>query len=265
MSTPAKSSHSPSMSYLLMGLMLLFGVGSAAVVLVTTPSGHSVAIPASTPAQPIQPSTTLAKLPPSHLSPGALPALSPVALVRTKPTTPIVIPAPVVKALPSVVRAPPARQATQRSGRSSARPAIAPNKDTVRAKAKAETSVEPKPDVVIDTSTAFKRTDLIKKDTPKQDAAKSEAASVAIAAEKPAPPSPAETKPVVKSLIAPPLVPSSVTPSVVAVAGERAWVRLDDQKTVIVTKGQTVPGLGVFQGHDAKGAKFDSGTVPVAP
>lgn len=48
-------------------------------------------------------------------------------------------------------------------------------------------------------------------------------------------------------------------------AGDKAWVRIGDQRTVIVSKGQSVPGLGAFQGVDGKGAHFDSGVVPVNP
>lgn len=66
-------------------------------------------------------------------------------------------------------------------------------------------------------------------------------------------------------IVAEPLV-SDAKPSVVARSsgGDKAWVRLGSTRTVIVTKGQSVPGLGTFEGADSKGAKFDSGYVPIS-
>ncbi|KWU17779.1 hypothetical protein AS149_13750 [Burkholderia cenocepacia] len=66
-------------------------------------------------------------------------------------------------------------------------------------------------------------------------------------------------------VVAEPLVSDS-KPSVVArsSSGDRAWVRLGETRTVIVSKGQAVPGLGTFQGADSKGAKFDSGYMPIS-
>lgn len=68
---------------------------------------------------------------------------------------------------------------------------------------------------------------------------------------------------VVKSARASPLVPSSTKPTVVMANGDKAWVKLDDQRTVIISKGQDVPGLGTFHGADKGAAKFDSGNVPL--
>jgi len=68
---------------------------------------------------------------------------------------------------------------------------------------------------------------------------------------------------VVKSARATPLVPSSAKPTVVMANGDKAWVKLDDQRTVIITKGQEVPGLGTFHGADKGAAKFDTGSVPL--
>jgi hypothetical protein len=70
-------------------------------------------------------------------------------------------------------------------------------------------------------------------------------------------------RPVVKSVRAAPLVPSSSKPTVVMANGDKAWVKLDDQRTVIITKGQEVPGLGTFHGADKGAAKFDTGNVPL--
>jgi hypothetical protein len=53
-------------------------------------------------------------------------------------------------------------------------------------------------------------------------------------------------------------------PSVVLVTGDKAWVRLDAKSTQIFKKGEVVPGLGVFMGQDKKGAKFDTGIVPLS-
>jgi hypothetical protein len=70
-------------------------------------------------------------------------------------------------------------------------------------------------------------------------------------------------RPVVKPARATPLVPSSSKPTVVMANGDKAWVKLDDQRTVIITKGQEVPGLGTFHGADKGAAKFDTGSVPL--
>ena len=69
----------------------------------------------------------------------------------------------------------------------------------------------------------------------------------------------------IRQVVAEPLVAES-KPSVVAKSplGDKAWVRLGATRTVIVTKGQAVPGLGTFEGADSKGAKFDSGYVPIS-
>lgn len=72
-------------------------------------------------------------------------------------------------------------------------------------------------------------------------------------------------KPVVKKLRAPPLVPAASKPVVVLTSGDKAWVRVDEQKTVVVSKGQELPGLGTYRGTDGKSAKFDSGVLPVTP
>lgn len=67
--------------------------------------------------------------------------------------------------------------------------------------------------------------------------------------------------PVVRAVTALPLVP--VKPLIVMATKEKAWVRLDDRKTVIVTKGDEVPGLGKLLELDAKSVKFEKGTLPV--
>lgn len=54
--------------------------------------------------------------------------------------------------------------------------------------------------------------------------------------------------------------PSKATgakPTVVAATADRAWVKLDSQRTVIVGVGDSVPGLGTFRGKTAAGAQFD--------
>ena len=45
--------------------------------------------------------------------------------------------------------------------------------------------------------------------------------------------------------------------------GSKAWLRVGDQRTVIVSKGQAVPGLGTFRGVEGKCAQFESGCLPV--
>lgn len=53
-------------------------------------------------------------------------------------------------------------------------------------------------------------------------------------------------------------------PSVVLAAEDKAWIRIDSKNTQIFKKGQAVPGLGTYLGPDKKGAKFDTGVVPVS-
>lgn len=65
----------------------------------------------------------------------------------------------------------------------------------------------------------------------------------------------------IKPVTALPLVP--LKPSVVMATKEKAWVRLDDRRTVIVTKGDELPGLGKLLELDAKFVKFEKGTLPV--
>lgn len=69
----------------------------------------------------------------------------------------------------------------------------------------------------------------------------------------------------VKPVYAAPLTATMVKPVVVLATQDRAWVRLTDQKTVIVNKGQALPELGVYRGTDGKAAKFDSGAMPINP
>lgn len=83
----------------------------------------------------------------------------------------------------------------------------------------------------------------------------------------PTQPTPVKPAPVVS---APPLKESAKapsgppdTPSVVAANGGQAWVRLSDHRTVIVKKGQTVPGLGTFMGTEGGSPKFDDKVIPL--
>lgn len=69
----------------------------------------------------------------------------------------------------------------------------------------------------------------------------------------------------VKPVYAPDLVPGSSKPTVVTASGDKAWVKLDERTTVIVTKGEVVPGLGTFHGLVGREAKFDAGAQPVNP
>lgn len=61
------------------------------------------------------------------------------------------------------------------------------------------------------------------------------------------------------SKVRPALVSKPYAPEVMAATSEKAWVKLDEHRTVTVTKGQAVPGLGVFQGLKENGAaRFDA-------
>ena len=67
----------------------------------------------------------------------------------------------------------------------------------------------------------------------------------------------------VKAITAEPLVRERTRPVVVMATAQKAWVKVDDKQTVIVKKGEAVPGLGLFQGADSKSAQFDSGSYPI--
>ena len=67
----------------------------------------------------------------------------------------------------------------------------------------------------------------------------------------------------VKAVTAEPLVRERTRPVVVMATAQKAWVKVDDKQTVIVKKGEAVPGLGLFQGADSKSAQFDSGSYPI--
>lgn len=45
--------------------------------------------------------------------------------------------------------------------------------------------------------------------------------------------------------------------------GSRVWLRLGDFRTVIIDRGQTAPGLGVFKGVTGSTAQFASGNLPI--
>lgn len=66
---------------------------------------------------------------------------------------------------------------------------------------------------------------------------------------------------VARPIIASPLIP--VAPVVVLATKEKAWVRLDDRRTVIVNKGDEVPGFGRMLESDGKSVKFEKGSMPV--
>lgn len=76
----------------------------------------------------------------------------------------------------------------------------------------------------------------------------------------PAPPrksvSPTEPTQTVRAVTAPPLVKVEVKPQVLAATAERAWVKLNDQRTVILNKGEALPGLGTYMGAPDGVAKF---------
>jgi len=71
----------------------------------------------------------------------------------------------------------------------------------------------------------------------------------------PAPPRAEQVE--VRAVTAPPLVQVEVKPVVLASSPEKAWVKLDAQRTVIVHKGQSAPGLGTYQGKPNGTPVFD--------
>lgn len=87
--------------------------------------------------------------------------------------------------------------------------------------------------------------------TPKQEASVATPVSTAV--------------PEVKAVQALPLVAETFSPVVMLATEDRAWVKVEKSRTVIVRKGESVPGLGVFMGQTANGAKFDEKVVPIKP
>jgi hypothetical protein len=61
----------------------------------------------------------------------------------------------------------------------------------------------------------------------------------------------------VQAVTAPPLVRVEIRPQVLAATPERAWVKLSDQQTVIFQRGQAVPGLGTYNGVIGTVPQFD--------
>lgn len=50
-------------------------------------------------------------------------------------------------------------------------------------------------------------------------------------------------------------------PALVTASGNKAWIRLDDRRTVAVEKGQSLEGYGAFIGIEKGVAKFERGSV----
>lgn len=69
------------------------------------------------------------------------------------------------------------------------------------------------------------------------------------------------TEPALKPVTARPLV--APKPRVLMATKEKAWVRIDDLRTVIVKKGDSLPELGRVLELDDKAVKFEKGTFPV--
>jgi hypothetical protein len=65
----------------------------------------------------------------------------------------------------------------------------------------------------------------------------------------------------VKAVTAAPLVPPKVV--VLLATKDKAWVKIDDHRTVIVQKGEELPGFGKLLETGARSVKFEKGSVPV--
>lgn len=59
------------------------------------------------------------------------------------------------------------------------------------------------------------------------------------------------------------LVKKPFLPKLLMATENRVWVQVDEQKTLIFDKGETVPHFGVFQENAGKSVKFSSGSVPI--
>ncbi len=55
--------------------------------------------------------------------------------------------------------------------------------------------------------------------------------------------------------------PANSAPALVTASGNKAWIRLDDRRTVTVEKGQSLEGYGVFIGVEHGTAKFERGNI----
>ncbi len=266
-STPSTSSNSVAPAYLLMAGILAFGLGSAFMVL------RSDAPEAAEPARLAQGPALAAPAPAPAASDSALPTEPAVAPAPAPAVEPSPVPAPVSEppARKDAVEAKPSKPAPKQSA-PLRKVAPVPVQDD------AETVVVERPKVSRPKAPAGDNQPLgVERDIPKAEVPKAEVTS----AERPAkadktdkaegpsrvegvPRAPeAEPRPVIKPLTAPALVPVPAEPKVVAATEDRAYVRLDDKRTVIVKKGEPVQGLGAYLGLDGVKAKFESGTLPI--
>ncbi len=262
-STSPSSSNSVAPAYLLMAGILAFGLGSAYMVLRPDSAGSPE------PVRAVQ-QTVAAAAPSQVAEPGAASAAS----------------APVAEALPGAASAAAPNSGSAPVEPRAAEPAAKPVKPAPRASAPARKAVTPPPAEA--EPVAAERTKVTRpkapagdnvplaseRDIPKAEAPSAERPDKAEKADKlakpeadkparPVKPDEAESRGAVKPLTAPALVPIPAEPKVVAATDERAYVRLDEKRTVIVKKGDTVQGLGVYLGLDGAKAKFESGTLPI--
>lgn len=284
--TPRTRPPSAWVPYLLMSGILAFGIGAATLVLLSDdPSSEPSPVAIARGEQRDAPESPdeAAPVPASPASapaPVAAPVPSTTVVGKTATTKPSAAPtAASAVTQPATARAPatpaprPAPVAAAVAARPAATSEAAPKPIPVKRRPAAEPAPEPE--------VAFTKTPpkvegkvVLKSEDP--------APTPAPAARSAPAATPAETKsagidtkpagevepvkPTGKSVHATPLVaPPPAKPTVVMATGEKAWVKLDDQRTVIVPKGQEVPGLGVFHGTEGRGAKFDSGVQPVTP
>ncbi len=260
-STPSTSSNSVAPAYLLMAGILAFGLGSAFMVL------RSDAPEATEPARVSQAPAPVASAPSLPAEAVAAPA-SAVAPSPVQAPAPAPAPEPEPPARKDAVDAKPSKPAPKQSA-PARKVSPAPAKDDT------ETAVIERPRVSRPKAPAGDNQSLgAERDIPKAEAPKAEAPSTerpakadkaegASKAEGATRAPEAEPRPVIKPLTAPALVPIPAEPKVVAATEDRAYVRLDDKRTVIVKKGEPVQGLGAYLGLDGVKAKFESGTLPI--
>lgn len=276
---PSQSSASSLPGYLLMAGILAFGAVSATLTLRQEPAQAPATVPVQAPAAstatvaaPSSASTqaVLTASQPTGVSAGASGPAAVQAPVASAPLSPAVPPISSVVAPASAVSQAPAAAVEPKPAAVPAREPVkkAQNKPAAKPSKKDKDAGDSLP-VLSDKPVAPSKASEADSGAPVAAKPATVSSSVpepaAKSVEKPVTkPSEADpSKPVVKAITAPALVPTPPAPVVVMATEEKAWVKLDDRRTVIVPKGSPVQGLGVYHGVDGRNAKFDAGSQPV--
>lgn len=222
---------------LLMAGILCFGGGSAYFALQQNRSPEQV------------PAAVAVAAEPARVVPVVVAAESaPPALAHTEPTEPVleptVEPPPVPKPAPKSAPKPAPKPASKPAPKPASKPA-----EPVKA------SHAPAPSAVLPPPVARPAPGPASSVPPKPPVA------VASPPPTPHPPAPSVGMAGVRATTAMALVPPK--PVVVLATVDKAWVRLDERRTVIVSKGEALPGLGKLLETSGTTVKFENATLPI--